>query len=307
MLRFVLWVILFCRQLIISWPNGSILFKGRPGKEEKCYRIMGKTYKIATAILICLILVGLFSCKEQQSTSLKVMSYNIRHGKGLDDILDLSRSGKIIKSQSPDICALQEVDHFCVRSGGIDQTEYLAQETAMQGTFGKFMDYQGGEYGMATLSSKPVISTKVLQLPDGKFEPRTSIVHEIQVAKGCTIVFANVHFDWVDGPEGIVNRLNQAQALVSYINALDRAAIIIGDFNCTPDSPTMQYFAEQGFIFVDKGDDNLSFQGNTKADIDHVIYRNSDDVKFKKKSILLLNEPVVSDHRPLVAEFKLVY
>ncbi len=177
----------------------------------------------------------------------------------------------------------------------------------MEGVFGKFMDFQGGEYGMASLAAKPVISTKVLQLPDGKFEPRTSIVHEIEVAKGCTIVFANVHFDWVAGSEGSTNRLNQAKALVRYIDSLNRAAIITGDFNCTPDSPTMQYFAEQGFVFVDKGDDNLSFQGNTKADIDHVIYRNSDDVQFLAKSIQLLDEPVVSDHRPLVAEFKVVF
>jgi len=235
------------------------------------------------------------------------MSYNIRHGEGMDMVLDLSRAGTIIQSQSPDICGLQEVDHFCSRSDSVDQTEYLAQKTQMEGTFGKFMDFQGGEYGMATLSSKPMISTKVLQLPDGKYEPRSSIVHEIEVAKGCTITFANVHFDWIDGPEGITNRLNQARALVRYVDQLNRAAIIIGDFNCLPDSPTMQYFAEQGFVFIDKGDDNLSFQGNTHADIDHIIYRNSEDVRFQKKNIQLLDEPLVSDHRPLVAELKVVF
>lgn len=262
--------------------------------------------RIATSLTI-LILFGLFACKQQQTTSLKIMSYNIRHGEGMDMVLDLSRAGTIIQSQSPDICGLQEVDHFCSRSDSVDQTEYLAQKTQMEGTFGKFMDFQGGEYGMATLSSKPMISTKVLQLPDGKYEPRSSIVHEIEVAKGCTITFANVHFDWIDGPEGITNRLNQARALVRYVDQLNRAAIIIGDFNCLPDSPTMQYFAEQGFVFIDKGDDNLSFQGNTHADIDHIIYRNSEDVRFQKKNIQLLDEPLVSDHRPLVAELKVVF
>ncbi len=278
-------------------------------KIRACFRKWGYAFgSLAfTSMLICLFFIGCFSCKEQQTTSLKIMSYNIRHGLGLDTVLDLSRSGEIIQAQSPDICGLQEVDNVCSRSGSIDQTTFLAEQTGMTGAFGKFMDYQGGEYGMATLTSKPVLSTKVLQLPDGKFEPRTAIVQEIQLEEGCTIVFANVHFDWIDGPEGTANRLNQARALVEYIDALNRATIITGDFNCTPDSPTMQYFAEQGFIYVDKGEDNLSFQGNTKADIDHVIYRNSDHVRFLEQSIRLLDEPVVSDHRPLVAEFKVVY
>lgn len=230
------------------------------------------------------------------------MTYNIRHGEGNDTILDLSRSAGIIKAQAPDLCGLQEVDNFCMRTDSIGQTAYLAEATQMKGTFGQFMDYQGGEYGMATLLAKPIVSTKILQLPDGKYEPRSSIVHEVQIAERCTILFTNVHFDWIDGEEGMANRLLQAKALVEYIDEIGRACIIAGDFNCTPDSPTMQYFAEQGFSFVDKGDDNLSFQGERKAEIDHVIYRNSGAVMFEKKKGLLLDEPIVSDHRPLVVE-----
>lgn len=40
----------------------------------------------------------------------------------------------------------------------------------------------------------------------------------------------------------------------------------------------MQYFINHGFNFVEKGDDNLSFQGKEKAEIDHVIYRNADNM-----------------------------
>ena len=235
------------------------------------------------------------------------MSYNIRHGVGLDTILDLSRSAKIIKSQAPDLCGLQEVDNFCLRSDSIGQTDYLAQKTTMKGTFGKFMHFQGGEYGMATLSVKPLISTKVLQLPNGKYEPRTSIVHEVQIAKGCNIVFANVHFEWISGKEGSSIRLSQAKAMMKYIDTLNKPTIITGDFNCTPDSPTMQYFAEQGFMFVQKGEDNLSFQGQNKAEIDHLIYRNAGNVEIKKKSVQLIKEPIVSDHRPLLVELEVIY
>ena len=235
------------------------------------------------------------------------MSYNIRHGEGIDKIQDLSRAAEIIKTQAPDLCGLQEIDDYCLRSENIGQTDFLAEYASMNGTFSRFMDFQGGEYGMATLSAKPLISTKRLQLPDGLSEPRTSIIHEVQIAEDCIIVFVNVHFDWLDGDEGVSSRLNQAKALIQYINTINKAVIITGDFNCTPDSPTMQYFYEQGFEFLTKGSDNLSFQGTNKVEIDHVICRSTNSVKIKVNYITLLEEPIASDHRPLIAELEVAY
>ncbi|MGI9532980.1 endonuclease/exonuclease/phosphatase family protein [Lutimonas sp.] len=259
-------------------------------------------------LIVCYLSIYSFcACNQEQVSDLKLMSYNIRHGEGMDSMLDLSRVAEIIKAQEPDLCGLQEIDNFCLRSDSVGQTDYLAQKVGMTGAFGKFMDYQGGEYGMATLSSKPLISTMLLQLPDGIDEPRSAIIHEVEIAVGCTIIFVNVHFDWVEDKEGVSSRLNQAKTLMQYINTLNKATIITGDFNCTPDSPTMQYFYEQGFEFINKGADNLSFQGTVKSEIDHVIYRNTKSVKFRVKKSMLLDEAVVSDHRPLIAEMEVVY
>ena len=242
------------------------------------------------------------ACSQPKNIEMKIMSYNIRHGVGMDDVLDLSRAAKVIKSIGPDICGLQEIDNSCSRSNNIDQAAYLANYNSSKGTFGKFMNYQGGEYGMATLTNRQLLSTEILSLPDGKYEPRTAIVHTIELDRGVAITFANVHFDWIEGEEGTVNRKLQAKALVEYINSLGLPALIIGDFNCKPDSPTMQYFAKQGFLFVDKGNDKLSFQGEEHLEIDHLIYRDSNEIQLNVKSIDLLDAPSVSDHRPLVAE-----
>lgn len=235
------------------------------------------------------------------------MSYNIRHGIGMDTILDLSRSAEIIKAVSPDLCGLQEIDNYCSRSERVGQTEFLAKYSSMRGTFGKFMNYQGGEYGMATLTSKRLLSTKLLSLPDGKYEPRISIVHTVEVGEGTIISFANVHFDWIEGEDGIASRLSQAITLVGYLDSLDFPVVIIGDFNCMPDSPTMKYFNHQGFEFADKGSDNLSFQGDKHGEIDHLIIRNSKNLHFNVKSVYLLDHPIVSDHRPLVVDLEVVY
>ena len=265
---------------------------------------MAKYKAILFFIALSLILVCLISYKRKDSINLKIMSYNIRHGEGIDSTLDLSRSVEIINSQNPDLCGLQEVDNYCSRTNGIGQTDYLANRTKMKGTFGKFMNFQKGQYGMATLSAKPIISTEIFKLPNGEHEPRVSIIHKVQIVEDLLILFVNVHFDWIDGSRGIKNRLNQAKALTKHIDKLRLPCIIVGDFNCTPNSPTMKYLKKQGFIFVNKGKDNLSYQGVNKTEIDHVIYKNTNTVSFTPKKALLLNEPIVSDHRPLIVEFE---
>lgn len=264
-----------------------------------------KSRFIAFGLLLGFLLTN--SCAGTKTEEFTIMSYNIRHGVGNDEELDLSRALAVIKAQSPDYVALQEIDQLAERSDSVNQTEFFANELKMNYTFGEFMPFQGGAYGMASLSAKEIKSTKLLSLPDGIYEPRISIVQEIEIAKGALVLLANVHFDWISGEEGEASRSAQAAALIEYLNQFELPTIITGDFNCQPESPTMQLFYEAGFEFADKGSDNLSFQGDNKVEIDHVIYRNTETAQLRVKFIDLLEEPLVSDHRPLVAHLELAY
>ena len=89
----------------------------------------------------------------QEPTTLRVMSYNIKHGYGMDGKIDFERIAAVIRKQNPDVVTLQEVDKAVSRSGGIDTAQHLGQLLGMTHHFAKFMDYQGGEYGLAGLSS----------------------------------------------------------------------------------------------------------------------------------------------------------
>ena len=99
----------------------------------------------------------------------------------MDGRVDLKRTAEVIRSLSPDLVTLQEVDKNCTRSGSIDLTEELAGILKMEGRFGKFMNFQGGEYGMAVLSKFPIISHQVHVLPRGA-EPRCAL--EVRVNSG---------------------------------------------------------------------------------------------------------------------------
>ena len=52
---------------------------------------------------------------------LRVMSYNIHHGEGMDGKVDLPRLAGVIRAESPDLVSLQEVDQKTERTGKVDQ------------------------------------------------------------------------------------------------------------------------------------------------------------------------------------------
>ena len=72
----------------------------------------------------------------------------------------------------------------------------------MEHAFGKFMGYQGGEYGMAVLSRFPIAKVVRHQLPEGA-EPRCAL--EVKVTpKGWSepLSFIGIHLDWTKGDFG---------------------------------------------------------------------------------------------------------
>src|SRR5262245_18009288 len=83
---------------------------------------------------------------------LRILTFNIRHGEGTDGVFKLARVADVINAQAPDLVALQEVDRGTRRVEGADQPAELARLTGLHGTFGKAMDYDGGEYGLVILS-----------------------------------------------------------------------------------------------------------------------------------------------------------
>src|SRR4030095_9008951 len=119
-----------------------------------------------------------FRPEAQTTTDLRILSYNIRHGQGNDDVVKLERTAETIRRLSPDIGGLPEVDDRTKRRGGGAQADELGRMLGLHAAFGKFMDYQGGGYGLAILSRFPILSSSPVRLPDGN-EPRVALVAEV--------------------------------------------------------------------------------------------------------------------------------
>ena len=92
---------------------------------------------------------------------LRFMVYNIKHG----ELSSLESIASVIKAQSPDLVALQEVDVLTTRSGEVDQAARLGQLTGMYASFQPaLLNYDTGQYGVALLSRYPIRSSQRIPL-----------------------------------------------------------------------------------------------------------------------------------------------
>src|SRR5690606_35067416 len=119
------------------------------------------------------------------------MTYNIRHGLGLDGVINLARIAEDILRSGADIVALQEVDRFNIRSGFQDQIRWLGEKTGMAWSFAPSMRWGFAQYGNAVLSRYPIVANQVYVLPGIK-EKRTLMMTVIQYGDVQVNVF-NTH------------------------------------------------------------------------------------------------------------------
>jgi len=241
------------------------------------------------------VLAGSAHVPQTPSGDIRVVSYNIKHGQGNDNVLNLERTAEVLRTLSPDIVGLQEVDAGAKRTNGVDQAARLGELLGMRHAFGKFMDYQGGGYGLAMLSRYPILEETVIRLPDGN-EPRVALAVRVQ-PPGASFTVITVHFDWVDDDRF---RYAQAEALAKRLDGWTGPYVLLGDFNDLPDSRTLALFRTRATEARKPAGASFTFSSTKpEREIDYVFF--SPPPAFAAREVRVIDEPVASDHRPVLA------
>lgn len=230
------------------------------------------------------------------AVSLQIVSYNIRHGRGADDALDLERTASVLRTLRADVIGLQEVDERVERSGRVDEAAALGAALGFRHAFGSFMDYQGGRYGLAILSRHPITGSRAVRLPDGN-EPRVALAAQVELPGGRPLMVINVHFDWVDDD---AFRFAQARALTAFIDSLTMPYVLLGDFNDQPGSRTLELFQQRAIELRKPAGERFTFPSSLPIkEIDFVFVAPA--AAWRAGEAWVVEEKLASDHRPVAA------
>ena len=241
---------------------------------------------------------------DSSVTHLRVMSYNIRHANPPSNkgVVELETIANVIRKESVDLVALQEVDVNIARSGNVNQAKALAGLLGMHYYFAKAIDFGGGDYGVAILSRYPLTDTRKVALPEeaeAQAEDRVLALATVQLPGGQLVRFGSTHLDVLSS----ANRLQQVQTINAIAKSEQMPFILAGDLNDLPDSPALAALDET-FQRTCQSNCAPTFpQDQPDRIIDYIVFSRASKLMVVSQHVV--PESYASDHRPVVAVLEL--
>jgi endonuclease/exonuclease/phosphatase family metal-dependent hydrolase len=265
------------------------------------------------------------------TSSLRVLTYNIAHGRGpTDDNWKgtaaerrdrIQAIAKLLTDSKADLIVLNEVDFDSTWSGHQNQAEAIAQAAG----FPNWVEHRNLDFrsiygslksGNAILSRYPIVDSKLVRYPTLRTAERIlaghkqGIVCTLQISESQQLRVIAVHLE--HRSEDI--RVQSALKIIETVEESEIPLIAIGDFNSTPSSLPDAEFDSNGNNAMDVlfGSNNFSVAPlTTKADesnmtfpavkpawiIDWILIPNT--WSFSGHRVL---DDHLSDHRPVVAD-----
>lgn len=273
---------------------------------------------VASCLLPALLLLpACASAPDPIPGSLRVMVYNIHAGRDTAGTSNLERVAGLIREHRPHAVLLQEVDRGTERSGQEDQLDILSTLTGYFGSFGKSLDYQGGEYGIAVLSARRPLAERTHPLPveppqeraGGSHEPR--VVHQVVVPTPAgAIEVLDTHLDPSEDDHYRMQEVAAVHRRAGLLRQSGRTTVVGGDFNALPDSRVVETMEAGGWRDAWEACAAAVEEGTTRAEppggltypaglprrrIDYLFI--PPELDCRSAQVL---ETAASDHRPLL-------
>ena len=234
------------------------------------------------------------ACLIAGAQTVRMMSYNIHNGVGMDKVRDYDRLAKVILQMHPNFVAIQELDSVTHRSNGDDVLGELAKRTKMRAFYAPAIDYDGGKYGIGVLAKKKPVAVYKHALP-GKEEQRALIVVEFK-----KMVFCCTHLSLTK--EDRLASLKIIQDIASQYKG-KKPVFVAGDFNDSPSSPLLEA-AKNGFQLLTDISQPTFPAPAPKETIDYIVAQKDASKMFLVKEAVVVDEPVASDHRPVFVKVR---
>jgi endonuclease/exonuclease/phosphatase family metal-dependent hydrolase len=251
---------------------------------------------------------------ESLHVPLRVLSYNIHAGAGMDNVFDLDRTAAAIQATGADVIGLQEVDvHWGARSDWVDEASELASRLHMQSYFGYIYDLppltEGAPdrtYGLAILSRYPIVHAEnhsitrlSTQVPNPTPEPAPGFPEVVVNVRGALVHVYDTHLDYRGDPSVRVMQVKDMLAIMAD-DEPGAQQVLVGDFNAQPQAPELaplwQHVTDTWSVAgVGPGYSYPADQPTAKDDYVTV----SQGIGVRDVSV---PDTLASDHRPMLAD-----
>ena len=239
-------------------------------------------------LILAVVTLGLTTASAQK---VRVMSYNVKNGHGMDGVKDIKRCGQLVREAQPDIVAVQELDS-CTRRNKFYVLGKMAEAAGgYHAYFGPTIPHSGGKYGIGILTKEPALSVAFHRLPCPK-EPRGMLVVELK-----KYYIISTHLSLKE--EQRVESVAIIKDVVSKLK--NKPVFIAGDMNAKPHSAPIVAFKEFAQLLTD--DTKFTFPSDDpRVCIDYIFGVNG-SFKVLKKHIFY--DSLFSDHVPLYVDVKI--
>lgn len=241
---------------------------------------------------LLLIIAILFVFSAQAQNTLKLMTYNIKNANGMDDVCNFQRIANVINNASPDVVAIQEVDSMTKRSGQKYVLGEIAGRTQMHAYFAPAIDFDGGKYGIGLLTRQVPVRLQTIPLP-GREEERALVLAEFE-----DYIYCCTHMSLTEE-----DRMESLKIVKSFTTPYKKPLFLAGDMNAEPESDFIKEL-QKDFQLLSSPKQHTYPAPEPKETIDYIAALKSNANGFALISARVLNEPVASDHRPILVELR---
>lgn len=234
----------------------------------------------------------------------KVMQWNLHGACDMFGKYNLKAQSDVILQSNPDVVVLNEVDNNCERSGKVDMTKELGTLTGMVFTqfAGAWLLPPDGMYGNAVLSRWNMKLVGAWHIPATLQEARTLTLMLVYAPKPFYV--AVTHLNPYRGEDSVLVQIEAVKKIAALLekNAADHPVMLLGDFNCAPDSAPVRAMADAGWILPQP---LKSYPANEpRISIDHIFIRSSETaLEVVNREVVECNQ--ASDHVPILNSVKI--
>ena len=239
---------------------------------------------------------------------LRVATYNIHkgvQGMGPTRRLEIHNLALAVDTLDADIVCLQEVRSMNRREASYftgwpeqSQAEFLAPE-GYHAVYHTNAVTRDGEHGNALLSRWPIVRHRHEDMSDHRFEQRGLLHVELQVA-GVNVHAIVVHFGLI--PASRVRQTDQLKRYIAREVPPDEALLVAGDFNDW--GTRLRKLLHVDSLNAFEGPRTLTYPSRFPvAQLDHIYARGLQPLSLAAPRGRVWSR--MSDHLPLIAEFKM--